>query len=217
MTTGRGFDGRRRAALAGAALAGCGAWLSADDVRPLAPPPTAQDCVSIAVLSNGFHASLAVPAEVARRMGADVGAAPWAEIGWGEARAFQAEALSLDVAVGAVLAPGPTTLFVAPLPGPPRPGPRVAALGLSRAGLDRLAADLAAETARDAQGRPVILSRRFGGAFYGATGAYRFWRTCNVWTAERLRRAGAALRVRSGFLADGLLNGARRARQCPRA
>lgn len=206
--------GVRRVSLAAAMLAAAAVWLSFDDVRPLAPAASEGDCVAVSVLSNGFHAGVALPAASARRIGIDPGAAPWVELGWGEARAYQAASLDAGTALAAVLTPGPTAVFAAPLPGRPAPGPRSADAFLSRAGLAQLEADLSRELARDPDGRPRVLSRRYGGTFYAANGAYRIWRTCNVWTAQQLRRAGLDVRVRPAVLADGLVEAVRRAPRC---
>lgn len=187
-----------------AALGGC---LSTRRVEPVAPVASAADCVTVWVLSNGFHTSLVLPPEAARAVGLDAGTASWIEVGWGEARAYQAQSMNPLILLQAAVAPGATAMFVARMPfDPARYGPDQARpVVVSRAGLAVMLADIATETRRTPDGRPVVLSVATNGTFVAATSRFRLSRNCNVWVAERLRRAGAAVGARPSITARGLL------------
>jgi len=163
-----------------------------------APPPSAADCVAVYALSNGFHGGLVVPGAAAQAAGLPAFGAPWVEIGWGEARAYQARRLTLGNVLGVVFAPGPSALLIAPLRDRPdrlwRKG--VAEFGVSREGIASFMSAFAGEARRDGQGRLVVLSEARGGVFVAARTPFRLWRMCNAWAAERLRDAG--LKVRPG-------------------
>lgn len=204
--------GPRLLSLAGAALAAFGVWLSMPGVQPLAPPATAADCEQVWVLSNGFHSSLTLPPQAAAAVGLSAGAAPWVEIGWGEARAYQSETMDPITLLRAAVAPGETTLFVALIGfDPGRYGADQAQpVAVSRAGLRVLLADVAAEVRRDAAGRPRILSTSATGTFLAAHSPFGPLRPCNVWVAERLRRAGVPIRDRAALTATGLFSALQR-------
>ena len=199
----RGAARRRIFGLAAAAVLSAGgpAW-----GKP--PPPTAGNCVTAYAVSNGFHGGLVAPAAAVRAAGLPTFDAAWVEIGWGEARAYQAPRLTAGTAIRSVLTPGPSTLLIAPLRDRPdriwRKG--VAAFGLSREGLAALLRDVAAEARRDDQGRLIVLSRARGGVFVAARTPFRIWRMCNGWAAERLRGAGLELRPGPVFTANALMS-----------
>ncbi len=197
-----------------AALSGC---LSTSRVAPVAPVASAADCVTIWVLSNGFHTSLVLPPEAARAAGLDPADAAWIEIGWGEAAAYQAQSMNPLILLRAAVAPGETALFVARMPfDPARYGPDQArAVTVSYAGLRTILSDIAAETRRAADGRSVVLSVAANGTFVAATSRFGLFRNCNVWLAERLRRAGVPLPARPALTARGLY-AALPASTCPR-
>lgn len=193
----------------GLLLAGCaavGGRTSGTSLAMAAPAASVSDCTQVWVLSNGFHTSLALPPEAAAAAGLDAGAARWVEVGWGEARAYQAQSMNPLTLLRAVAAPGPTTLFVSQLPYDPSAYGREAArsVAVSREGLRVLLADVRTEARRGADGRAEVLSVAPNGTFVGATGRFGLFRNCNVWVAERLRRAGVPLQDRSALTARGL-------------
>ena len=199
----RGFRGRivGLAASAGVLLAGSAAW-----GKP--PPPSAGNCVTAYAVSNGFHGGLVAPAAAVEAAGLPTFGAEWVEIGWGEARAYQAPRLTAGTAIRSVLTPGPSTLLIAPLRDRPdrlwRKG--VAAFGLSREGMATLLREVAGEARRDEAGRLIVLSRARGGVFVAARTPFRLWRMCNGWAAERLRGAGVTLRPGPVFTAGALMS-----------
>ena len=182
-------------------------------------PAATNDCETVYVTSNGFHTGVAIPAAAARSAGFEPGAAAWLEFGWGEARAYRAERLSAGAALGAIFAPGASTLHIAPLPRRPdlHYAGGVTPVAVTSAGAAALALDLAREAARDAQGRLIPLGpgKGEGASFVLATTPYRAWRTCNVWTAERLRAAGVPVRAAGSTLAPVLTGRLLKRSGCP--
>jgi hypothetical protein len=192
----------RSSALVVAAALWAGAALAAP------PPPTADDCVAVYAVSNGFHGGLVAPREAVEAAGLPSFGAPWVEIGWGEARAYQAPKLTLGNVLGVIFAPGPSTLLIAPLRDRPDRlwGEAAAEFGVSREGMASLMRDVAAEAERDDQGRLVVLSEARGGQFVAARSRFRVWRMCNAWAAERLKAAGVTLKPGRVFTAGALMS-----------
>jgi len=168
--------------------------------RPLAPPPSPGDCVMIAVASNDWHTNLYLPAEA---FPADSGLrrdwpeADWFVIGWGD-EGFYLEGPSVSGAFAAMVPPSPTVLHIVALETSPEAYflDRSVAIAVSRQGLDVIAADIMGELARSESGQPIRLEGGFlpgQSAFYRATSSYHLLRSCNQWTADRLRRSGLAI------------------------
>jgi hypothetical protein len=182
-------------------------------------PAATNDCETVYVTSNGFHTGVAIPAAAARSAGFEPGAAAWLEFGWGEARAYRAERLSAGAALGAIFAPGRARCTSHRCRGVQicitRAG--VTPVAVTSAGAAALARDLAREAARDAQGRLIPLGpgKGEGASFVLATTPYRAWRTCNVWTAERLRAAGVPVRAAGSTLAPVLTGRLLKRSGCP--
>jgi hypothetical protein len=164
----------------------------------------AGDCETVYVTSNGFHTGIAIPGAAAEDAGIAAGGAPWVEFGWGEDGAYRGERLTPGLAVKAVLG-GPGVLHVAPLKREPV-GDWATPVAVSEAGLAVLTRQLGAEAVRDPAGRPVVAGPGKGerAVFLKARTPYRAWRTCNVWTAERLRAAGVPVRAAGSTLAPVL-------------
>lgn len=186
-------NGRTRVTAAAGGAAALAVLTGCVLTRP-APGEAPAACRTVWVTSNGFHTGIAVPAATARAAGFEPGAAPWVEFGWGEDGAYRGERLTLGAATRAALG-GEGVLHVAPLADRPDRlyAPGVAtAVAVSEVGEGALAEDLRAEVVRDAEGRALVVGpgKGRGATFYAARTPYRTWRTCNVWTADRLRRAG---------------------------
>jgi hypothetical protein len=193
-----------RPLLAAAALAAC---LFGGAVRAAPPPPTAANCIAVYAVSNGFHGGLVAPGAAVEAAGLPSFGGPWVEIGWGEARAYQAPRLTFGNILGVVFAPGPSALLIAPLRDRPDRlwGDAAVEFGVSREGLASLMSDVAAEAERDEQGRLVVLSQARGGQFLAARSRFRVWRMCNAWAAERLRASGVTMKPGRVFTAGALM------------
>ena len=202
-----------RAVLAAGAAAG--AMALACPALAQAPRPSRGDCETLFVVSNGFHSSLAVPGHAARAAGLPDFGAPWVEVGWGEAEAYQAPKLTARNVARVVVRPGPSAMLLVPLRERPdrvwRTG--VVEFGVSGAGLRSIVADLAREPRRCAAGELIVLSERSGGGrFLAASTPFRVWRMCNAWASVRLRRAG--LEVPRAFTARSLIRAIDRQPTC---
>ncbi|WP_342240054.1 DUF2459 domain-containing protein [Inquilinus sp. OTU3971] len=117
--------------------------------------------------------------------------------GWGDLTFYRETPSWADLrfrtAMAALLGGGPSALHVAYVLDP------AGVPGCTRMALDRearaaLIGFIRGTAALDPAGHGVLSAPPGTGtheAFYAAHGTYRPWRTCNVWTAEALRAAGA--------------------------
>lgn len=165
--------------------------------RPQAPPASPGNCVSMAVASNGWHTNLYLPAEafaadsdLRRRW-------PWARwfvVGWGD-ESFYREGPTVSGAFAAAIPPSPTVLHIVALED--RPDSYFLDdwefVAVSREGLGVITSDIEAELSRDGNGGAVMLSEGYysgRSGFFRAESSYHLLKSCNQWTADRLRRAG---------------------------
>ncbi|WP_395680792.1 DUF2459 domain-containing protein [Inquilinus sp.] len=117
--------------------------------------------------------------------------------GWGDLTFYRETPswadLRFSTAMAALFGGGPSALHVAYVLDPAGvPGCR--RLALDRTGRQALIETIRGTAALGPDGRGVLVAPAGTGtyeAFYAAHGTYRPWRTCNVWTAEALRSAGA--------------------------
>lgn len=168
---------------------------------------------TIYVVSNGWHTGLILPASAE---GIDLSlifrptdlsdpdlAGDWLLFGWGD-RGFYLNTptwaeFSPRTALVALAGSGETLLHVDHLARPeevadPRP------VRLSRAEYARLVRGIVATARAGPDGRPM--ARPGYGArdlFYEARGRYSAFRTCNIWTRDRLAEAGVAVGVWTPF------------------
>lgn len=117
--------------------------------------------------------------------------------GWGDLTFYRETPSWADLrfrtAMAALFGGGPSALHVAYVLNPAGV-PGCTRLALDREGRAALIGFILGAAALDPAGRGVPAAPPGTGtyeAFYAAHGAYRPWRTCNVWTAEALRAAGA--------------------------
>lgn len=173
--------------------------------------------VRIAVLSNGAHLDLLLPAVVplpettrwpeifplppGRPPAGDDAAAlaGWSVyIGWGERDFYLATPTWEQVRLSSVLRAalgGPAALHVEYVPAPDlgSPGPQDAALELTLPQYRRLCGFILASTPLDGQGRAIPIPAPGFGAndrFYEARGRFSLAYTCNTWVADALAAAG---------------------------
>ncbi len=190
---------RVRAALPALALAGLLGGTPGDAAAVEAAP----DTVAVHVVSHGWHSGLVIPAAVidddawpARREFPD---AEHFEVGWGDRAYYQASDPGLWAGLRALLWPRPGVLHIVALRGAPAqqlPSAEMATLHISRDGVQRLVAAIAASHERDAEGRAIAFGPSlYGqGRFYASVERFHLFATCNVWVASRLRDAGVAVR-----------------------
>ena len=201
----RGWFGRwaRRAALALSALVALLATLALALVLGAlpggSPPPPVADTVRIAVLSNGFHSDIALPAtgDTLERLGLDAADYPvareavsfWA-VGWGSRAAYTSLVAVADLTPGLVaraVAFDETVMHVMPT-GPIAAGNGVWFVDVPRERYDALLADLRGWFASTA---PIPgVDQGFADRFYPGAGRFTAWYGCNAWVGARLRGAG---------------------------
>ncbi|MBC6609391.1 TIGR02117 family protein [Hymenobacter sp. BT507] len=171
--------------------------------------------IPVFVVSNGLHTDVVVPTQephtgldwrpllTAPGQPAPLAAYPFVAFGWGNADFYRNSRGGHTPGVGTTLRaalPSPTLLHVSWWAGPPQPGTRVAALHISAAQYQTLAATIQASFQTDSAGRfvPAALpGYTLHDRFFAAYGRYYILRTCNDWTNRVLRRAGlrAALKA----------------------
>ena len=187
---------RAAAVLAGLALALVLAAAWAVLRPPAAPPPGPGDCEIVAVTRRALHTEIVIPASAFGPQSPLKAIYPEAQsysIGWGDATAFPG-GLTVWTSIRALAWPTASVLHLVRLDRAPGEGGDAVALAVSREGLDRLAREIEAAFALDAAGDPAVTGPgRLAGrsVFVRAGPRYHLFRTCNVWTADRLRAAGA--------------------------
>ncbi len=185
---------------------------------PPAPGPTAEDCVTLRLSSNGFHTNIAMPAALfppdnpIRQHFPDD---DWFLIGWGDSDYYIDPDPGIGQAIVAALWPTSSTLHViahhAPVEDTIWRGENVE-FGVSRAGADRLVQDITATLSLDARGEPVILAEgrvAESSLFFAAEPSFHLFYMCNHWSAARLRDAGLPVQAWWSFTAPGLMNAVR--------
>ena len=180
-------------------------------------PPRPREAVTVYLVDNGFHTDIALPraalGPLAGRAAAEVTDRPWVMAGWGDARFFIEEGMSLDRAMDGLRSLfAPNNASAVRLDGLPVTPDRyyasgVRRVGLSRAGLAHLAARLDATLARDGAGRPVRLPGRGEPhvGFFKSGETFSLTHLCNHWTAELLNAAGLPVTPVLDTLPAGLI------------
>ena len=199
-----GAQGRFRAGIAVLGLLVLAACAGAPQ-----PAPPEGACVQAGLGSNGWHANLYLPAEAfdpdgpLRLWRPD---AQWFAIGWGDARAYRR--LGPLSGASAILWPTSSLMHAAWFERDPREAYAGREIGLAlspeqaRVLADAIEHDLTLDEDGAVQVRGAGLDRR-GSAFLAAEPRYHLLRTCNVWLARRLERAG----VETGWTGAHLLPG----------
>ena len=157
------------------------------------------DTVRIAVISNGFHSDIALPADGAtlEALGLDAshypverGVVSWWAVGWGSREAYTSLVDVADLSAGLIaraVAFDDTVMHVLPA-GPLGRGEGVWYVDLPRERYDDLVADMASWFAAR---EPVPgITQNFGDRFYEGRGRFTAWYGCNAWVGARLRAAG---------------------------
>lgn len=160
------------------------------------------------LLSNGVHTDLVLPVTAAGKnwshtfsyqhtLSRDT-AYQWVAIGWGDKGFYlntpDWDDLTVGTAFTAVTGLGETALHVTYYKSMTE-GPRCRKLLLSEIQYHHLARYIEASLDRNASGQPlaIVTDARYSrdDAFYEAKGAYSLFHTCNSWTNDGLKAAGA--------------------------
>jgi len=198
--------------LAVAIVGGAAIWTARPSDPALWPPRADTPAIDIAVISNGYHAGLALRrtalAERASQRGYAAliavtqrfGAFEWIEFGWGDRDFYRlvptAGDLSISLALRALFLPGNTAvLHVVGFDGDPAqvfPEDETMRVPLSGEGFDRMLAALDATFVPPQGGALSDLGRGLYGPslFYPARGRFNVLNVCNHWVDALLGAAG---------------------------
>ena len=173
----------------------------------LYPPRPGEETVTVYVVRNWLHASLAVPASELRDRPGPAATAlrrlpetDWILLGWGDAKHFRERGetryRAFDLVRSLVVLDNTSVVSMDPEPVTPSPestGRKVLKLTLSQDGFDRLVDRLNASFTVTAGGAPVVAGRGRDPDslfFYSPEGA-DFAHACNHWIGDLLNAAGA--------------------------
>lgn len=209
---------RKRLIIAGAALAALLGYLYAPLPGPRVAAPSADDCVTIRMWSNGYHSDIGIPADMLDANHPLRQLFPEARsllIGWGERAFYYSDGTDLWLGLNAILPPSPSTMHVVDgaEQGARYLGPQEgASFAISREGAAALAQMLTNALELDASGAVRVLSegKVVGRSrFLAARDNFHLFHVCNHWMARALRTAGIDVNTRDKWLARPLIRQAR--------
>jgi uncharacterized protein (TIGR02117 family) len=188
-------------------------------VKRLYPPPAGGPSKTVYVVSHGWHTGLVierddVPVDLWPEKD-DFPAAQLLEVGWGDEGFYRARKITAGITLRAIFLPTPGVLHVVGFRGPVEeffPASQILEVRLSEDGFHELCRFIDETYQRDEDGAAVRLGPGIYGdsAFYRSNGKYYFPKTCNVWTARAVRRAGVPIRPAGSITAGGVIRQARR-------
>jgi uncharacterized protein (TIGR02117 family) len=188
-------------------------------VKGLYPAPAIGPAKTVYVVSHGWHTGLvverdAVPVNLWPEKD-DFPAAQFLEVGWGDEGFYRARKITAGITLRAIFLPTPGVLHVVGFRGPVDeyfPASEVLPVELSEEGFRELCRFIDGTYERDDAGEAIRLGPGIYGksAFYRSKGKYYFPKTCNVWTARAIRKAGVPIRPAGSITAGGVIRQARR-------
>jgi len=166
-------------------------------IEGLYPPAGAEDCRTVRLVRHSWHLGLLLAAEdVPAPLAAHFPGARYLEFGWGDRAYYMSQDDTAGLALRAALVPTDSVMHVAGFAAPLRPGTQLAEevieIGVSRAGVARMAASIWQDFELDPRGQPVVLSPGLYGdsRFFASGRTYHLFRTSNSWSASKLHQAG---------------------------
>ena len=213
------------------ALLGAFVLVAVSTARPgdpaIWPPRTASETVEIYVVSNGYHAGLALPraalAELAGARGYEAllaitqrfSAYTWLEFGWGEREFYRSVPtighLTIPLAWRALFGPGNSPVVhvvgIGSDPVQMFPSAELVAIGISARGFGEVTARLNQALVPPAAGAlPDLGPGLYGPSlFYPANGSFSILKVCNHWIADLLDAAGLPTTPVLATVAPGLM------------
>ncbi len=170
---------------------------------PLPPqglfPPSANEAThTVYIVRHDWHTGLAWQQSNKLQIGPEAWRdAPYVEVGWGDRNFFYVRDESLGSIFRAFFLSTPSVLHVVGFKETPPvyfPEVEVRQLQLSKASFERLIDYVMQTFSTDTRGQrlpPLPGKGQYGVSnFYAAVPDYGWWRTCNAWLAEGLRKAG---------------------------
>jgi uncharacterized protein (TIGR02117 family) len=192
-------------------MIGGAAWITARPADPTLWPARDERVVDVYVISNGYHAGLAMPRDKLAEFAGGRGypaliavtqrfaAFDWIEFGWGEREFYQSVPTVGDInwrmALRALFYPGNrSVVHVVGISGEPARAfkAEMMKVPLSQNGFDRMLAKLDATFVPPQNGALLDLGRGLYGPslFYPANGTFGITRVCNHWIGDLLAAAG---------------------------
>jgi uncharacterized protein (TIGR02117 family) len=171
------------------------------------------------VVKHGWHVGIVVGRAdlvvLVPRLEEDFFAAKYLEVGWGDARFYQAEDPSAGLLLRAALWPTDSVLHVVGFSGTPArvfAASEVINVCLAPSAYERLLAFIADTFARGPEGGIIRLGPGLYGAsrFYGAQGSFHALNTCNSWAARAIAASGLPVSHRLTLTAGGVVSQLRR-------
>ena len=171
------------------------------------------NAATLYVVNHGWHTGLVIRrGDIPPGLWPEQREAPpgeFLEVGWGEREFYQTRDPSLLQALRATLWPSPSVLHLVGFNGAVAerfPNSDVIALPMDAAAMERLARYISDAYDRDAAGNIIRMGRGLYGdsRFFAGRENFHLFRTCNVWTARALRRAGCP--VGAGITAGNVMS-----------
>jgi len=207
-------------------MIGGAAWITARPADPMLWPARDARIVEVYVVSNGYHAGLALPREKLAEFASGRGypaliavaqrfaAFDWIEFGWGEREFYQSVPavgdMSLRLALRALFYPGNrSVVHVVGISGDPVQAfkAEMMKVPLSWNGFDQMLQKLDATFVPPQNGALPDLGRGLYGPslFYPANGTFGITRVCNHWIGDLLGAAGLPSNPVLATLPQGLM------------
>lgn len=151
------------------------------------------------IVSHGWHTGIVVPAESVQEdltfLTGRFGNVPYYEIGWGDKGFYQAQEITVGLAVKAIFLPTESVMHIVAVPDSPPDyfsASEIIKLILTDEQLKSLNRFIGNSFYRNQKDEVVPLSKGLYGdsQFYRGEGDYYLFNTCNKWTAKGLRSAG---------------------------
>jgi uncharacterized protein (TIGR02117 family) len=172
-------------------------------VESIFPPPEGSKTTKIFIVGHGWHTGIVIPitniSEELIPEASDFQGFEYIEIGSGDEAYYRSERPSLWLGLKALFLPSPSVLHVVGIEGDVKgyfSQSDILKLELSDDGFSRLC-EFIGKTflrANDNERASPLGKGIYGNSlFYKAKGYYVFPKTCNVWTANAIRRSGAPI------------------------
>lgn len=187
----------------------------ATPVKGLYPARAQSPSKSVYVVSHGWHTGLVIECDdISEDIWPEAGhfsEARYLEIGWGDEGFYRAKKITAPLCLKAALLPTPTVMHVVGFDLPLEeffPVSDIIQVELSEQGFAELCRHVADSYHRKSSGEAERLgSGIYGNShFYRANGSYYFPKTCNVWTAHGLRKAGCPIVPRIAVNAGSVIS-----------
>ncbi|HKY21427.1 MAG TPA: TIGR02117 family protein [Vicinamibacterales bacterium] len=183
----------------------------------LRPPEKIEDARSVPafVVSHGWHTGLVVPAAelnaLISELAARFGTPAYYEIGWGDKGFYQAQDVTIGLALQAMLWSTGSIVHIVAVPESPYlsfPDSQTLTVCLASSQVEQMENFIASSIVRDDMGHVVSLGKGIYGdsQFYDGVGRYSLLNTCNKWTAKGLQSAGLAISPTFKLTAESIMD-----------